>query len=446
MKIVIFGANNIGRLLAQTLFEKHDVLIIDKAEYISDELKNLDIDVIVGNAADINVLKKYNVDKSDIFISCKDTDESNIISCMMVKQISNAKTVCFISGEEFYDSIMYMKNVKQDNEIFADYIIRPEELLTQEIFRLITVPSATQVENFGKGKARLLEYPVKENSTLLNKKIKDCDFPEEVLIVGITRSGELFIPNGETELLLNDKLIFMGSVKQLDFLAADVFREETKVKTVAIIGGGRIGLILAEILEKAGIKCKIIEINLKRCEYISEILRKTLVINGDGTDISLLSEEQIEDADVLICITDNDEKNLLSSLLAKQVGVKKVIARVAKEYNVDWFEKDAVDVAVTYNDAILHDINNRLIMPHVMILASVERGQGEVIEITTPKTFLQRQIKELQFPQKGIVAIIERRNKIIIPKGDTLVLPEDNLIIFTKQDSVDIIRNYLLTC
>ena len=406
----------------------------------------MDIDVIIGNAADINVLKKYNADKCDIFIACKDSDESNILSCMMIKHLCNAKTVCFITKEEYFSSLMYIKNSKQNNEIFADYIVRPEELLTQEIFRLITVPSATQVENFGKGKARLLEYPVKENSTLLNLKIKDCKFPEEVLIVGITRSGTLFIPNGDTELLLNDKLIFMGSVKQLDFLAADVFREETKVKTVAIIGGGRTGLILAEILEKAGIECKIIEINLKRCEYISEILRKTLVINGDGTDVSLLSDEQIEDADVLVCVSDNDEKNLLSSLLAKQVGVKKVIARVSNEHNVDLFEKVGIDVAVSYNNAILHDINNRLIMPHIMILATVEKGQGEVIEISLPPSFEQRQIRNLKFPEKGIVAIIERRNKMIVPKGDTLVLPEDNLIIFTMQTSVDIIRKYLLSC
>jgi len=446
MKIIIYGANNIGRLLAQSLSENHNIIIIDKADSITDEVKNMDIDVIVGNASDINVLKKYNADKCDIFIACKDSDESNILSCMMIKHLCNARTVCFITKEEYFSSLMYIKNLKQNNEIFADYIVRPEELLTQEIFRLITVPSATQVENFGKGKARLLEYPVKENSTLLNMKIKDCKFPDEVLIVGITRSGTLFIPNGDTELLLNDKLIFMGSVKQLDFLAADVFREETRVKTVAIIGGGRIGLILAEILEKAGIKCKIIEINLKRCEYISEILRKTLVINGDGTDISLLSDEQIEDADVLVCVSDNDEKNLLGSLLAKQVGVKKVIARVSKEHNVDLFEKVGIDVAVSYNNAILHDINNRLIMPHIMILATVEKGQGEVIEISLPSSFTQRQIRDLKFPEKGIIALIERRNKMIVPKGDTLVLPEDNLIIFTMQTSVDIIRNYLLSC
>ena len=446
MKIIIFGANKIGRLLAQSLSEKQNIIVIDTAENITDDLKNMDIDVIVGNASDINVLKKYNADKCDVFIACKDSDESNILSCMMIKHLCDAKTVCFVSKEEYFSSLMYIKHSKQNNEIFTDYIVRPEELLTQEIFRLITVPSATQVENFGKGKARLLEYPIKENSVLLNKKIKDCKFPEEVLIVGITRSGNVFIPDGDTELLLNDKLIFMGSVKQLDFLAADVFREETRVKTVAIIGGGRIGLILAEILEKAGIKCKIIEIDMKRCEYISEILRKTLVINGDGTDITLLSDEQVEDAEVLVCVTDNDEKNLLSSLLAKQVGVKKVIARVSKENNEELFEKVGIDVAVSYNNAILHDINNRLIMPHVMILASVEKGQGEVIEISLPPNFETRQIKDLRFPQKGIVAIIERRNKIIIPKGDTLVLPEDNLIIFTMQSSVDVIRNYLLSC
>lgn len=308
MKIVIFGANNRGWLIATSLFEDHDVVLLDKPENLTEDFTQLDIEVVQGNAADIKLLKDYHLDECDIFIACSDSDEANIIACMMMKSVSEARTVCFITQEEYFESLLTVKNSNSYNNIISDYIIRPEELLTQELFRIITVPSATHVENFAKGRARLLEYPIKENSPLINKQIKSCSFPPEVLIVGITRNSKLFIPSGETELKTGDKVIFMGSARSLSFLAASVFREDTKIKSVVIVGGGNVGLLLAETLEQADIYCKIFEKDIKRCEYISEILKKSLVINGDGTDMQLLRNEQVEDADVLVSVTDNDEK------------------------------------------------------------------------------------------------------------------------------------------
>ncbi len=446
MKIVIFGANNRGCLIATSLFEDHDVVIIDKSENITEDFNKLDIEVIEGNPSDIKILKDNHLDDCNVFIACSDSDEANIVACIMMKSVSQAKTVCFISKDAYYDSLVAIKNSKFNRDIFADFVIRPEELLTQELFRIIAVPSATHVENFAQGRARLLEYPIKENSPLLSKKIKESSFPSEVLIVGITRNGELFIPSGDTELKLGDKIIFMGAVKSLDLLAANVFREYTKIKSVVVVGGGNVGLLLAERLEMADVYCKIIEKDMKRCEYISQILRKSLVINGDGTDIELLINEQVEDADVLVSVTDNDEKNLLCSLLAKQTGVKKVISRVSKGPNVRLFEKVGIDVAVSQNDAAMHEIYNHLIAPDISILATVERGQGEVIEINLPECFNEKQIMDLKLPHKAIIGIIQRRNKMIVPKGDTLVLGGDTLIIFTMQDASTSIKKYLLNC
>lgn len=446
MKIVIFGANNRGCLIATSLFEDHDVVIIDKSENITDDFNKLDIEVVEGNAADIKILKESHLDECDVFIACSDSDEANIVACIMMKSVSQARTVCFISKDEYYDSLNAVKNSKFNRDIFADYVIRPEELLMQELFRIITVPSATGVENFAHGKARLLEYPIKASSPLVNKKIKECSFPPEILIVGITRNGELTIPTGDMLLLEGDKVIFMGAVKSLDLLAANVFREDTKINNVAIIGGGRVGLLLAQTLEEADISCKIIEKNYKRCEYISELLNKSLVINGDGTDVQLLLNEQIEDADVLISVADSDEKNLLCSLLAKQAGVKKVVSRVSKGTNVLLFEKVGIDAAISQNEAAMHEIYNHLIVPDVSILATVERGQGEIVEIILPETFKQRKIMDLKLPYKAIIAIIERRNRVLIPKGDTLVFPKDNLIIFTMKETSAAIQKYMYNC
>ncbi|MBQ2644525.1 Trk system potassium transporter TrkA [bacterium] len=446
MKIVISGANNRALLIATSLFEDHDIVLIDKEENLSDDFNKLDIEVVRGNAADIKILKENHLDECDVFIACTESDEANIVACIMMKSVSQARTVCFISQEDYYYSLNAVKNSNFNRDIFADYVIRPEELLTQELFRIITVPSATHVENFAKGKARMLEYPVKETSPIANKKIKECSFPPEILIVGITRNGELFVPSGDTCLEIGDKVIFMGSVKSLDILAANVFREDIKVDKIIIIGGGTVGLLLAQALEEADIKCKIFEINMKRCEYISEILHKSLVINGDGTDFQLLLNEEIEDADVLISVTDNDEKNLLCSLLAKQSGVKKVISRVSKAVNVALFEKVGIDVAVTQNEAAMHEIYNHLIVPNISILATVERGQGEIMELELPENFQQRKIMDLKLPHKAIIAVITRRNRVIIPRGDTMVFPKDNLIIFTMQETSEAIQKYLYNC
>ena len=171
MKIVIYGANNRGWLLATTLFEDHDVVLLDKPENLTDAFNKLDIEVVQGNAADIRLLKEYHLDECNVFIACTDSDEANIVACMMMKSVSQARTVCFVSKEEYSESLTAAKNSRFNRDVWADYIIRPEELLTQELFKIITVPSATDVENFAKGRARLLEYPIKENSPLINKKI-----------------------------------------------------------------------------------------------------------------------------------------------------------------------------------------------------------------------------------------------------------------------------------
>ncbi|MCR5261053.1 MAG: Trk system potassium transporter TrkA [Candidatus Gastranaerophilales bacterium] len=446
MKIVISGANNRALLIATSLFEDHDVVLIDDTENLGDDFNNLDIEVVEGNASDIKILKENHLDEADVFIACTDSDEANIVSCIMMKSVSQARTVCFIRQESYYDSLNAVKNSRFNRDIFADYVIRPEELLTQELFRIITVPSATHVENFAKGKARMLEYPIKSTSPIANKKIRDCNFPPEVLIVGITRNGELSLPTGDTQLLEGDKVIFMGAVKSLDILAANVFREDIKIDSVTIIGGGTVGLMLAQTLEEADIHCKVFEINMKRCEYISENLKKSLVINGDGTDVQLLLNEGVEDSDVLVCVTDNDEKNLLCSLLAKQSGVKKVISRVSKAVNVNLFEKVGIDVAISQNEAAMHEIYNHLIVPDISILATVESGQGEIMELSLPINFKQRKIMDLKLPYKAVIAIVERRNRVIIPKGDTLVFPQDNLIIFTMQETSAAIQKYLFSC
>lgn len=442
MKIIIFGATEVGCLLATEFFEDHDITIIDKEENRTEQFDKLDISFVQGNASDLDVLKCADIRSADIFIACTPLDEVNIVACLAAKRYGKVRTICFVSKEEYKNTLTYEKNDDYFTDVFIDYIIWPEELLTQEIFRIVTVAHALDVENFADGKARLLEYKVKENLSIVGQKIKDVGFTQDTLIVGITRDGQLFIPNGETEIQVDDKLIFMGTSHSLDILAGTFFHENEYVKSVAIIGGGNVGLMLAKSLEAMKIRTKIIEKNLDRCHCMSEELSNTLILNGDGTDLKLLDEEDIGSCDVVISVTNNDERNLLCSLLAKQLGVKRVIARVSKVLNIPLFERVGIDIAISAKNSALNEVRNDLQENDVDILATVEQGQGEVLEIGVLPEFNGKKIMELRFPCRAIIGVIERKKTVIIPTGLTEVRAGDVLIIFTKAEDAQTIKEF----
>ena len=442
MKIIIFGANELGLMIANEFYTNNDITVIDDENYKIDGFNKLDVGFISGNGSNLEVLKQADIKGADVFIACTASDELNIVACLTAKRISNVRTMCFVRKEEYKSSLGITKDADYNYDFYIDNIIWPEELMTQEIFRIITVAKALDVENFANGRARLLEYKIAKNSMLVNSMVKNCNFPKDTLIVGITRDGELFIPNGETVLHEDDKVIFMGLSHSLDVLAGRFFHEKEFVKTVAIIGGGNVGLKLAKSLEDLKLNIKIIERDEKRCEFLAHELDNALVINGDGTDIELLSEEEIADSDVVVNVTNNDEKNLLCSLLVKHMGAGRVISRVSKSTNAALFEKVGIDIAISPRTAALNEIKNCIEESNVDILATVEEGKGEVLVIEIPEHYETKRIMDLRFPAKAIVGVIQRRKKIIIPNGATQVMGEDNLIIFTTSANASIIKDF----
>lgn len=442
MKIVIYGATDIGCLLATEFFEDHDITVIDKEENRSEEFDKLDISFVYGNPTDPKILKSANINNADVFIACTAVDESNIIACLSVKKMSGIRTICFVSKEEYQNSMTFNNSDDYLGDFFIDFIIWPEALLTQELFRIVTVAHALDVENFADGKARLLEYKVKSGSSIVGKMVKDCGFTKDTIIVGIKRDDLLFIPNGLTEINDGDKLIFMGTSHSLDILAGTFFHENEQVKSVAIIGGGNVGFMLAQSLEDMKIKTKIIEKNYERCEFLAQELKSTLVINADGTNLKVLDEEEIGSCDVAISVTNNDERNLLCSLLVKQLGVKKVISRVSKVLNIPLFQKVGIDIAISPKTSAINEVRNDIDETNVDILATVEQGEAEVLEIAVHKEFDGKLIKDLRFPAPAIVGVIQRRSNVIIPMGDTKIKHYDILIIFTKAESTEKIKQY----
>lgn len=443
MKIIIYGANETGSIIATEFFEDHDIIVIDPDAKSLEKFNNLDLTVICADASNINILREADIKNCDVFIACTNIDEGNIVACLMAKQLSSATTVCFVSKKECRDSLRAIREEHNKNyALYIDNVIWPERLLTHEILRIITVPDAVDVEYFSNGRAKLLEYRIKENSTLKNKKLKDCSFNDETLVVGIVREEELFIPNGDSEFMAGDKAIFMGTPDALDNTAGQFFIEENNLRDVAIIGGGSVGYELAKSLESTKLRIKIIENNYKRCEFLSQNLKKTLVLNGDGTNLELLEQEDIGNSDVAVCVTNNDEKNLLCSLLVKQLGVKRAITRVGQIATATLFEKVGVDVAISPREASVNEIKNRIIESHAGILATVERGLAEILELKIREDFESTALMNLKLPSRAVIAIIERAGKVIIPKGQTLIKSGDNLLIFTKSQDVAAIKGF----
>ena len=237
-------------------------------------------------------------------------------------------------------------------------------------------------------------------------------------------------------------MFFIGISKALDILAADFFKHDKKVKSVSIIGGGSVGFMLAEKLERTDKKIKLIEQSQERCEFLANSLKKTLVLQGNGTDLELLQSESIATADVCICTTDNDEKNLLCSLLMKQLGSKRIVTRVGNIQNYQLFEHVGIDVVVSPKASALTEVLNRVQVQDVDVLALIEGGKGEVLRLTLPDTFKEIQIKDLKLSANAIIGVIIRGKEVLIPNGLALLLPQDLLKIFVMKEDSDKIKEF----
>jgi trk system potassium uptake protein len=442
MDILIYGSSEMSYMVASRLHQQHNITILHDPGQLTEKFGNLDVTIVEGSGGDLAILESIEAKNAHLFIACSGLDEANIVACWTIKKIADTETICFINKASLYKNFSSPTHNRYHVKYDIDSIIWPEQLLTQDIFRIISVPEALDVEYLAGGKAKLFEYRIKEGSTMVDKAIMDCKFPKDILIPGITREGKLFIPNGSTIIRLHDKVFFIGFSAALDILAADVFKHDKKVKTVSIIGGGSVGFMLAEKLEQTDKKIKLIEHNPERCAFLANSLKKTLVLQGNGTDLELLESESIATADVCICTTDNDEKNLLCSLLMKQLGSKRIVTRVGNIQNYQLFEHVGIDVVVSPKASALTEVLNRVKVQDVDVLALIEGGKGEVLRLTLPDAFKSVQIKNLNLSANAIIGVIIRGHEVLIPYGGTTLLPGDLLKIFAMKEDSEKIKEF----
>ena len=441
MNILIYGATELGYMVGMRLYQEHSITLIDDLKMLPEKFNALDISFVSGGGADIDALEQADLENCDLFIACGNLDEANIVACWTAKKIADIETICFIRTMELYRNLVSPRQNRYQTRYDIDTVIWPEQLFTHDIFRIISVPDALDVEYFAEGRAKLFEYRIKDDSVLCDTKVMDSSFPSNVLIVGITRDHNLFIPDGSTVIQADDKVIFMGTGPALDTLAASIFQSSTNIKTAVLIGGGSIGFMLAQQLEEAKIRVKIVEHDEARCVFLADNLKKSIILHGDGTDLELLEGEAIGDADVTVCVTNNDEKNLLCSLLVKQLGENsRIITRVSNAKTGQLFERVGIDVAVSPRDSALTELLNRVQARDVNILALVEGGQGEVLRLILPEDFAPTKVMDLNFEVQAVIGIVKRGRELVIPNGETVLQAGDQLKIFTMAEDAETVK------
>ena len=302
VKVVIVGAGKVGIQLVESLLnEKHEVIIVDSSQEVIDKLtENFDALIIKGNGVSSSLLEKIECGKADLLIAVTNSDEANIVSCITAKRLGTRSVIARVRNPEYVQELEFMRK-----SLGIDHIINPELATAHEIMRLLLNTHASYAEDFAKGRVRISEVQVSSKSHYSNKQLKDIKLPPGIIITAIARNGDIIIPNGFDYIYPKDTLFVLGERGSVDFFAKGAGAQIVghKIRNVLITGGGKTSFYLAKELEHIGVNVKIIEQNLERCQDLAESLNNTLVLHGDGTDISLLKAEKVEGMDAFVALT-----------------------------------------------------------------------------------------------------------------------------------------------
>jgi trk system potassium uptake protein TrkA len=434
MKVIIAGGGEVAYQIARELDERLDIVVIEDDPDAAARFERLDVQVVRGSPTDATLLQQLEIGPEDHFVACSDSDESNLVASLAVKSLTDVRTTCFVTHESNYRS--FIRPESGEPLLNIDRLISPPTLLAEEIARIVLVPRAIDVNTFLGGRIWLQEYRIPIRSGLVGHPLSRLGLPGSLLAVGLVRGEELIIPDGRTVPQADDKIVFMGTQQALRQLERKFLREVIeRVGLVTIVGGGEVGLAVARRLEEEGdVEVKLIERDEQRCEFLASLLKRCLVLHGDGTDLELLDLEQVYRSDVLVSVTSDDEKNLLCSLLAREMEIPKIVTRVNNPGNVHLFESVRIDVPLNPRTTAIKTVLDSLQSTQVPLLATVEKGKGSVVEITVRPGFKPTPVRDL--PQVGEVVIgaVVRDYKTFVPHGDDVIRPGDRLLVFTLQE------------
>lgn len=441
MKIVIAGAGEVGCHLAKMLSEDyHDLTIIDADESrLQTVSETMDVLTILGNPTSIEVLKSASVQQADLFVAvspAKDQDV-NIISSILAKQLGAKKVTARINNVEYLDA----ENKIIFKDLGIDLLFYPEKIAASEICDLLRQSEMSEFMNFAHGRLQLVSFKLFEGSPFIDKKMRDFITPGEELqfrTVAITRGDHTIIPTKDTILKAHDLLFVIARREVVPELMSLTGREDITIRRLAILGGGRIGEMVAREFEKSADFIKIIEINKSRCELLSEKLDNTLIINGDGRNSDFLYEEDIRTCDAFIAVTSSSETNVLACVAAKKMGVAKTIAEVENLEYISLAEGMGIDSVVNKKLITAGRIFRFTLSDKVRTIKCLNGSDADVIEyIVNPESRItQARIRDLRFPKNAVIGGIIRGAETIIAVGDTVIRPYDRVAVFALPEAL----------
>ncbi len=410
-------------------------MVIEKNEVKARRFKEtLDVMVIEGNGANAAILEKADIKKADMLIAVTQVDEVNIIACMLAKQYDVPITVCRIRNSGYADDT----SVLTPGQLGIDIVINPERIAAMEISKTIHFPDASEVEYFNRGKVMLLGVTIEEEAEITGVPLHKLDLEDEAVVVGISDTGGKFIvPDGSDVIRKGDKIYVLGSARTLKNISSMLHHEKKQFKQVTILGGGLIGLQLARLLEesKQPFNIKLIEKDMERCDYLCRHLNQTLVLQGDATEIAMLKEEDIAHTDVIVAATGDDPSNIVAALLARQFGVKEIVCEVMKPQYVAVYNTLGINALINPRLLAASQILRLTRREEVVALSLLQDEKAEVVEVVLPESskVANSKIADAHFPKGMVIGSIVRNGEVFVPDGETVLLPEDHLVIFAMR-------------
>ena len=435
MKIIILGAGQVGSSVATNLVsEANDITVVDiKLKSLQILSERYDLQTVHGSGSHPSVLAKAGADDADMILAVTNSDETNMIACQVAYTLFHTPTkIARVRNIDYLNNALLFAQ----EALPIDVLISPEQLVTKHIEQLISFPGALQVLDFADGKAQMVAVRMNKNSPLLDKTIEQLSeyLPNaDYRIVTIFRGGKGITPNGNTVIKQDDELFIIAAAKTIRKLLKDIKQTDKSVKRLMIAGGGNIGVNLARSLENQ-YQVKVIEMNPTSAKIASESLSRAIVLQGDAADGELLIEEGIEDTDVFCALTNADEANIISCMLAKRLGANKVMALINRAAYVDLVQSDIIDIAISPQQATIGSLLAHIRKGDVVVVHSLRRGAAEAIEAVahgdqSSSNVVGRSIESLPLPPDTSIGAIVRGDEVLMAHHDTVIEADDHVIL-----------------
>jgi len=437
MNILILGAGQVGTTAAYSLAreEANEVTIVDRDPEVLRELQDrLDVRTVVGHAAYPDVLERAGANDADMIIALTNSDEINMVACQIAytlfktpRRIARIRAAEFTNRHELFEA----------EGLPVEVTISPEELVTSHIQELIHFPGALQVLEFARGLVRLVAARAHEGGALIGHPLRELPkhIPNvECRVVAIYRGGKGIIPDGDTVVEEDDEVFFIAARKDIRSVLSEMRKLDDPIRRVVIAGGGNIGVRLARALENTN-QVKVIERGYERARAVSEQLNKAIVLHGDAADEELLLEENIDSADVFVSVTNAEEANILSAMLAKRLGARKVMALINKPAYAELVEAGTIDIAISPQQITLGTLLAHIRRGDVVKVHALRRGAAEAIEAVAhgdahESRVVGRAIEEIRLPRGATISAIVRGDDVLMAHHDTVIEADDHVILF----------------